>query len=421
MFFPPDDQSGGEGPDDHGQPADGPDSDHLPNVGSITDDTSVYRARRLSVRFRRRVLVAGAAAVVVCGVVAGSVAAAMSGKSGSPGTPGGATTFSAVSSTLPAGTTGTGLVSTTTSTVRVKSTGTAAERAKAVHANELGRIPILMYHKIGNDVVPPDRLRDDIARLKAAGFYPTTVREMASGTMDIPAGKMPVILSFDDSSPTHYKILPDGSIDPDCAVGILLAESKAGDWPAKASFFPLLYLETKADILFGQPEYAQQKLQNMVKWGMEIGSHTVDHLDLAKSSTAHIEKELAQSQTQLDQLIGGGYKLYTINPPYGDYPSDVSILSSGEYNGVTYEYKAAVKAGGGYAYSPFSTRFDPMEIPRVSAYHTNIVPDLVWYSKAHHGLMFISDGDPNTVSAPAGLTVELGTFRTDLGKQVVWY
>ena len=52
----------------------------------------------------------------------------------------------------------------------------------------------------------------DIARLKAAGFYPTTVREMAEGTMDIPAGKSPVILTFDDSSPTHYKIREDGTL-----------------------------------------------------------------------------------------------------------------------------------------------------------------------------------------------------------------
>jgi hypothetical protein len=297
----------------------------------------------------------------------------------------------------------------------------AIENATKLKANELGRIPILMYHKIGNDVVSPARLRDDIARLKAAGFYPTTVREMAEGTMNIPAGKSPVILTFDDSSPTHYKILADGSLDPNCAVAILLAAADAGDWARKASFFPLLYLETPQNILFGQPEYAQKKLQNLVAWGFEIGSHTVDHLDLSRSTPGHIREELAESQSRLEELIGGGYHVYTLNPPYGEFPDDLSLLSSGEYEGVTYEYKAALKAGGGYCYSPFSTIFDPMSIPRVSAYKRQTVPDLLWYFREYPELRFISDGDPEVISVPANLAAKLGTPRTDLTQPVVYY
>lgn len=297
----------------------------------------------------------------------------------------------------------------------------ARETAIAVGANEMGRIPVLMYHKIGEDVVPPARLRDDIARLKAAGFYPTTVRDMAEGTMDIPAGKSPVILTFDDSSPTHYKIREDGSMDPDCAVAILLAESSAADWAAKASFFPLLYLETSANIVFGQPEYAEKKLRDLVLWGFEVGSHTVDHLNLSQASPEHIRKELAESESRLEEMIGGGYQIYTLSPPYGEYPADVSLLTSGEYEGVSYDFEAAVRASGGYSASPFSTNFDPMRIPRVSAYKPATVAELVWYFREYPEMRFVSDGDPEVIAAPAELAPKLGTIRADLAQMIVRY
>ena len=179
----------------------------------------------------------------------------------------------------------------------------------------MGRIPVLMYHAIIQTIVPPKRLREDIALLKAAGFYPTTIREMAEGRMDIPADKTPVVLTFDDSGPGQYRILDDGSLDPDCAVGILQAAVAAGDWAPKASFFPLLYVDPPTGIVFGQPAYAEQKLRNLVQWGYEIGSHTVTHQDLSKATPSQIRKELAQSQSRLEAMIGGGYTIYTLTLP----------------------------------------------------------------------------------------------------------
>ncbi len=395
-------------PEDEDSSPDEPGDENLPNVGSITDDTKVYRCRRLSLIFRKRMVVAAAVVVAVLAAVAAPVAATV-GRSG-----GTAASDATTSTSGPA-------VAAISVSTTVAASLDAVSRAMELKANELGRIPVLMYHKIGDDVVPPSRLRDDVARLKAAGFYPTTVKEMASGNMDIPAGKSPVVLSFDDSSPTHYKILADGTMDPDCAVAILLQEAKSGDWDSKATFFPLLYLESKANILFGQPEYAQKKLKDMVGWGFEIGSHTVDHLNLAQASVGKIKQELAESQSELDELIGGGYHVESLSPPYGEYPDDVTLLSQGEYEGITYRYEAAVLAGGGYAYSPFSTKFDRMRIPRVSAYRSSTVPDLVWYFRTNPEMRYVSDGDPDVLSAPGGLVDKLGTFDTRLGKQIVWY
>ena len=295
------------------------------------------------------------------------------------------------------------------------------ERARMLKANEMGRIPVLMYHAIKQSIVPPERLREDIVLLKKAGFYPTTIRDMAEGRMDIPAGKSPVVLTFDDSSPTHYRILDDGSLDPDCAVAILQAAVADGDWASKASFFPLLYVDPPANIVFGQPKYADRKLRNLVEWGYEIGSHTVTHQDLSKATPNQIKKELAQSKSRLEKMIGGGYQIYTLNPPYGEYPDDVSILAAGEYEGTTYKYSAVLLAAGSSGPSPFSSKFDPMRVPRITAYPKNTVRDLVEYFGRHPELRFVSDGDPDSISMPENLPTGLGALRPDLKFRIVRY
>jgi peptidoglycan/xylan/chitin deacetylase (PgdA/CDA1 family) len=285
----------------------------------------------------------------------------------------------------------------------------------------MGQIPVLMYHAIKQTIVSPQRLRQDIALLKAAGFYPTTIREMAEGRMDIPAGKSPVVLTFDDSSPTHYRIIDDGSLDPDCVVAILQAAVAAVDWAPKATFFPLLYVDPPANIVFGQPAFAEKKLRNLVEWGYEIGSHSVTHQDLSAATPIQIKRELAQSKSRLEAMIGGGYKIYSLSPPYGEYPRDESLVSAGKYKGLAYKYSAVVMAWGSSAPSPFASTFDPMRIPRITAYPQNTVRDLVEHFRLHPELRFVSDGDQDVVSFPGRLSAELGTLKQGLELRVVRY
>ncbi|MCL4368523.1 MAG: polysaccharide deacetylase family protein, partial [Actinobacteria bacterium] len=214
-------------------------------------------------------------------------------------------------------------------------------RAKAIGANELGRIMVLMYHVIASPEVrytrSPEHFREDIELLKANGYYPVNVRDLVDGTMEVPAGKSPVVITFDDSSSSQYRILADGSIDPHCALGILEDEVKKGGWARKATFHPLLEVNFADHIVFGQADKKREKLQNLVAWGYEVGSHTVTHLDLRTAeragNVAEIKKQLYESETTLDTLIGNGYHVQTLAVPFGDYPKDDSFLGSGEYQG----------------------------------------------------------------------------------------
>lgn len=304
------------------------------------------------------------------------------------------------------------------------------DRAKAMGANEMGMIPVLMYHKITKpqnmEEAEPDYCRSalhfqqDVELLKSEGYYPITVKEMVTGSIDIPAGKSPVVLTFDDSSPGQYRILDDGSIDPQSAVGILHAATEDGTWPLRASFFILLEVNPPDNIIFGQPDFEQEKLKQLVEWGCEVGSHTYTHLDMQKSSADMITKELAQSQKKLQDLIGGGYKVFTLAIPYGNFPDNVDLLPSGEYQGFAYTYKAALAVAGGPSVSPFSTKFDSMHISRIEVQGDSLKQAINALKKTPE-LRYVSDGDPAVISAPADLAEELGTLQDNLGRPVITY
>ena len=318
-----------------------------------------------------------------------------------------------------------GSVSSSSTTLGAAASGPlTADRARTIGSNEMGEVLVLMYHLFGPTAATytrtPQDFRSDIALLKSEGFYPITVRDLASGNIDIPAGKSPVVLTFDDSSMGQYHILDDGTIDPDSAVGIMRDAVKSGGWADAATFFPLLDVNLPDRVLWGQPDKQKEKLKNLTQWGYEVGSHTVTHLDLKKASVQTAAMQLQQSQATLESLIGGGYQVTSLSLPFGDYPANDSLLASGQYQGKSYAYSAAVAETGGPSVSPFSTKFRPLHITRIVA-TGQALQNAINTFKKNPLLRYISDGDPTTVSAPQNLPAELGTLSPNLGRPVVRY
>lgn len=257
---------------------------------------------------------------------------------------------------------------------RVKYTPEALVSAQPVYrANPNGQVLVLEYHLIDE---PEDRwqrtpanFRADLDRLWSEGYYPINLRDLAAGDLSrVPAGKRPVVLTFDDSSIEQFRLRPDGTVDPNSAVGILLDFHQAhpADWPLRATFFVLLDVDAPERILFGQPDLAQQKLQMLVNWGMEVGSHTISHANLAESSRQEVKRQLALSQAKLEEMLPG-YEVVSLSVPFGAYPEDERLLVGGVYKDKLYQYKAVVEVSGGLAPSPHSSAFDPYHISRVQA------------------------------------------------------
>ena len=261
---------------------------------------------------------------------------------------------------------------------RVKFTPEALVSATPTFTPNLqGRLLVLEYHRIGEPEGrwqrTPANFRADMERLLAGGYYPVNLRDLVEGKLSmVPAGKRPIVLTFDDSTAGEFRLLPDGTVDPDSAVGILLDMHRQhpADWPLRATFFVLPDAGNPDQFSFHQPEWGNQKLQMLVDWGMEVGSHTLSHANLSETAPEDVQRELAQSQAALEAALPG-YEVVSLSIPYGAYPDSDELLA-GEFEEQAYYYKAAVEVSGGFAPSPWSLDFNPWHIPRVQAIQSEL-------------------------------------------------
>lgn len=156
------------------------------------------------------------------------------------------------------------------------------------------KVPILTYHYIRTNPDSHDRLgyalsvspADFAAQmdwLAANGFHTVTTADLyayLSGAHGLPS--RPVILTFDDGYADFY----------DTALPIL----RAHDFTAVA------YIISG---FIGRPGYmTAAQIVEADRAGIEIGSHTVDHANLARSSSGNVMFELLASRQALEQLVG---------------------------------------------------------------------------------------------------------------------
>lgn len=274
--------------------------------------------------------------------------------------------------------------------------------------NELGSIMSLEYHRIGEPegrwTRSPARLREDLERLWESGYRPIALDALVTGSIDLPSGTNPVVLTFDDSSPGQFRYLErDGrpEIDPDCAVGILDAFARLhGGFELTATFF-VLPAAAEPNRLFGQPEHELRKLRYLVSRGFELGNHTLGHADLARYPEAVVRAQLAGAQGRRIEQIVPGYRLRALALPMGHYPAKLEWAIRGRAAGVSYQHDAILMVGGGPAPSPFSRRFDPYHLPRIQAVGA-AVADWLHYFAQDPERGFASDGNPKTVTVPKG-------------------
>ena len=95
----------------------------------------------------------------------------------------------------------------------------------------------LRLHGSAYDMTP-SQFQGELMRLWRDGFYPVTAEAYVSGHMNVPKGKSPVVLTFDDATNNQIGFRPDGRLDPNTAVGIMEAFAQAHpDFPAVGTFY----------------------------------------------------------------------------------------------------------------------------------------------------------------------------------------
>ncbi|MBM4441555.1 MAG: polysaccharide deacetylase family protein [Candidatus Rokubacteria bacterium] len=283
----------------------------------------------------------------------------------------------------------------------------ALVHAQGLPPNELGRVMILEYHKIDYPeerwTRTPENFRRDLETLYARGYRLQGLTAMLDGRITVPAGTTPIILTFDDSSPGQFRyIAKNGAleIDPKSGVGILEQFIKEKPDFGRAATFYVLPGASRPNKLFDQPEHEGRKLQFLVKQGYEIGNHTLWHANLGKYDEQTVRNQVAEAQVWVQRHVPD-YKLRTLALPLGVYPKNLAWVQEGTAKGTTYKNEAVLMVAGGAAPSPFSKSFDPMRVPRIQA----VEKDLSYWLKhfdRNPSDRFVSDGDPSTLTIPAG-------------------
>ena len=194
-----------------------------------------------------------------------------------------------------------------------------------IRPNELGKVMVLMYHEIGQKedtwARTIDNFRKDMETLYNQNYRPVNLNAFLDGNINIPAGTTPFIMTFDDGTAGQFRLIEEDDdliVDPDCAVGVLLAmNEKYSDFQPAGTFYIYYPLP------FRQKDYIDDKLELLVNWGFEIGNHTHGHENLGKVSTGEAVKTLARHVRTTESIIPG-YQVNTLALPYGARPKDDS-------------------------------------------------------------------------------------------------
>lgn len=309
---------------------------------------------------------------------------------------------------------------------RVKYTAEAlASTDVSYPPNEMGDIMVLRYENFGAENLLGVRstadFRQDLEQLWAAGFYPINLRDLAMGRPQlrrdvqqlsqdgwtslqvddlmrgrlnhVPAGKRPIVLTFDGSNISQYRLLPDGRLDPESAVGVLYQFhlEHPADWPLRATFFVQPDADDLDSQFFGQTEFAAQKLQNLVDWGMEIGLyHNFTAAELSAKSPREIRRQLKKRQAKIGSLLGND-TVDSLALALGSYALSESQRWPNLRDTLGQDFALITTRSDGSTPSPQAVNFDAHDILRLPVKPATIAAWLEFYRR-HPEAYYVAAG-----------------------------
>lgn len=281
-----------------------------------------------------------------------------------------------------------------------------------LRVDETGAIPVVMYHDVAgsrNDKMfrTPESFRKDLQLLHEKGFHPVNLRDVTANRIAVPAGKSPVVITFDDARQSQFNLIESEKsyqIDPKCAVGILEDFCKAHpEWKPAATFF-VLPKSKRTQETFGQTGLGAQKLQYLLDKGYEIGNHSTNHRTFRSMSAKTVQEELAVAQAA---IVADAPKAEVVSfaLPYGALPRDKKVqpfLATGTHAGTTYRHTGVCLAAWRPMHAPGTRKYNPLRIERITPEDMRFGLKY-WVDELASGRLqrYISDGDPTTVSFPA--------------------
>lgn len=281
---------------------------------------------------------------------------------------------------------------------------------RAVGANELGMVPVLMYHRIVASPQSvfdrtPEAFRAELVRLARENYVPVTAEHYVDGDLDLPAGTHPVVLTFDDGDPTQFAL--DARGEPSAGTAVSILRDVAGEYPR---FRPVATFFVNADP-FGDPG-GLRTLPWLAAHGMEIGNHTATHANLGQSSPDRAMREIVTEDRAIRRAVPD-FVPATLALPFGVPPDDPALAMRGAVGTSEYQYRGVFLVGANPAPSPYAADFVASAVPRIRSQDATGQDaeycSTVWLDKlaATPAERYTSDGVAARVTYPAGSTQPL--------------
>ncbi len=282
--------------------------------------------------------------------------------------------------------------------------------------NEAGDILILMYHGLlpkGPHASYQRTIadfKDDIQKLYDSGFRLSTLADVVNNNIKTPAGYSPVVLTFDDAMSTAFSLVEkDGKLVPttDCAVDILQKFAKKNPDFGNTALFGV----NGGPDQFRGAGTISERYNYLINNGYEIGNHTYNHKQLSALTVSQLQEQIGKVEQEILDNVPN-YKGICLVYPFGVRPKkgDREYAIKGKYKNTIYDYKVALREGqSGASANPGHILFDPLNIPRVRG-SNNERTDLGWcfkYYEENPEKLFISDGNPDTVTVPKDMEKKL--------------
>jgi hypothetical protein len=290
-------------------------------------------------------------------------------------------------------------------------THAAGGPVSALRPNELGQILVLMHHQIRADRVgdydqTPTEFRLELQQLWARGYRPIAVGDLLDRRLDLPKGTSPVVMTFDDATKEQLALDAAGQPKPDTAVGIMFefARTHPGFTP-RGTFY------------VNRDPFAVADGGRLLRWlddhGFELGDHTLDHVPLRTLADNEVQRQVALGAAVIEGAIPG-YRVRSLALPLGSMPRNERLMLRGTWQGHAYGPFAVLLIGANPAPSPYSRSFDRTAIPRVRSSHLPYsgAEDFTYgywlrMLDRNPGSRYVSDGDPQTITAPAAAQAEV--------------
>jgi len=189
-------------------------------------------------------------------------------------------------------------------------------------------VPILMYHHVADPPPGADAIRRDLSvgvtafaaqmtYLADQGFHTLTLTDLYQHlTTGRPLPDRPIILTFDDGYRDNYEF----------AFPILRRRGQVGTFFLITSYV-------------GQGEYLTwEQAREMATGGMVLQSHSLNHADLEKSSTAEVIRQVTESKAILEREVGTLVEYFCYPAGRYDGRTVAALQSAGYRAAVTTRY-----------------------------------------------------------------------------------